>query len=228
VKRFKNLGDVRNQGFCVHCGGRHETEDHIPPKLWLDDPLPENLALAPACHACNKACSSDEAYLACLLECVIAGSSDPRKLRRPKVSELLASNFKLAEILNVASRVEDDKLVWSIEPVRVRKGILKLARCHAAYEFNEPRLDEPVWVTWMPLQEMSSAQRQEFEYPITPEVWPEVGSRAMSRLMVDGSAYRNGWMEVQVGNYRFMGLYDGTLRVRMVLREYLGCEVEWA
>ncbi len=227
MKRLENNGDQRNQGFCVHCGGVYKTDDHVPPKLWLDDPLPENLAIAPSCRKCNKACAENEAYLACLLECVIAGSSDPAKLRRPKVAKLLASNFSLAEKMDSASRTENGQIVWNIEADRVKQGLLKLARCYAAYELNEPRTDEPESVLWMPLQSMTPDQIEEFENPDVPAVWPEVGSRAMSRLVVTGDGYENGWIEVQPGNYRFMALCDGSLRIRMVLREYLACEVEW-
>ena len=34
-------------------------------------------------------CHDDETYLACLLECVIAGEATPSKLHRPKISKAL-------------------------------------------------------------------------------------------------------------------------------------------
>lgn len=227
LKRLVNFGDERNQNFCVHCGGAYETEDHVPPKLWLDDPFPENLAFSPSCQKCNKAYAGDEAYLACLLECAIAGSSDPAKFRRPKVAKLLASNFRLTEIMNSASRMSNSEVVWNVEADRVNRALQKLARCHAAYELNEPRIDEPISVWWMPLLLMTSAQMEQFENPPLPAVWPEVGSREMSRLVVTDEGYENGWVEVQPGNYRFMALFEGSLRIRMVLREYLASEVQW-
>ncbi len=224
---LSDTGDERNKGFCVHCGGPYETDDHVPPKLWLDDPLPENLAMSPACKNCNKACAEAEAYLACLLECVIAGSNEPTELKRSKVAELLASNFKLKAMMNSASKTIEGRKTWSVDEKLVRKAVLKLVRTHAAYEAGEPRLDEPYSIRWKPLLELSEQQLDEFEKPECSGVWPEVGSRAMSRIVISDSKTFNGWIEVQPGNYRFMALYDGLLRIRMVLREYLACEVEW-
>jgi len=61
-----------------------------------------------------------------------------------------------------------------------------------------------------------------------PALWPEVGSRAMQRLFVLGNdVFSEGWLIVQDGNYRFR-VYEGPgIVVKMVIREYLACEVVW-
>jgi len=43
MKQLQCYGDSRNKGFCVHCGGPDETRDHVPAKVLLDEPYPENL-----------------------------------------------------------------------------------------------------------------------------------------------------------------------------------------
>jgi hypothetical protein len=68
VQQFKYYGDRRNKGFCVHCGGPDETDDHVPSKVLLDEPYPENLIVCSSCLSCNNALSIDETYLACLIE----------------------------------------------------------------------------------------------------------------------------------------------------------------
>jgi len=50
MQQFRCDGDDRNKGFCVHCGGPSETIDHVPSKVLLDEPYPENLMAAPACR----------------------------------------------------------------------------------------------------------------------------------------------------------------------------------
>ncbi len=92
MQNLKCYGDSRNKGFCVHCGGPDETDDHVPSKVLLDEPYPENLMVCPSCLNCNNALSVDEVYLACLLECVLAGEADPSKLLRPKISNVLEHN----------------------------------------------------------------------------------------------------------------------------------------
>lgn len=98
-----------------------------------------------------------------------------------------------------------------------------------AYELNEPQLDEPEFFSIKPLELMTNQERQTFERDDQlVDVWPEVGSRAMNRLLIAGpDVFSEGWLVVQDGRYRYrVTQFDGN-RVRMVFREYLGCEVAW-
>lgn len=48
----------------------------------------------------------------------------------------------------------------------------------------------------------------------------------MQRLLVAGTdTFTEGWLAVQEGNYRFHTSQANGLTVKIVLREYLGCEV---
>ena len=51
MQQLRCYGDDRNKGFCVHCGGPSETVDHVPSKVLLDEPYPENLMAASACRS---------------------------------------------------------------------------------------------------------------------------------------------------------------------------------
>jgi hypothetical protein len=66
MQNLKCYGERRNTGFCVHCDGADETDDHVPSKVLLDEPYPENLMVCPSCMHCNNQLSVDEVYLACL------------------------------------------------------------------------------------------------------------------------------------------------------------------
>ena len=52
--------DKRLTGMCAYCGGECESDDHVPSKAFLDDPLPKNLPVIDACLACNQGFSLDE------------------------------------------------------------------------------------------------------------------------------------------------------------------------
>ncbi|MGS1015514.1 very short patch repair endonuclease [Allosphingosinicella humi] len=229
MRKVQNFGDDRNKGSCVHCGGPNETVDHAPSVVLLDAPLPPDLPTSPSCAACNQGFSNDEAYLACLLECVVAGSADPAKIGREKIAALIRRRPSLAAELAALRREEGGRIAFSFDRQRVENVIVKLARCHVAYEINEPRTDEPDSVWFTPLEAMTEVQRQEFEDGGDDlAVWPEVGSRAMQRLLiVDDDAFGEGWLDVQPGRYRFRTSVDDGLRVRMVIRGYLACEVRW-
>src|SRR5690349_5967316 len=88
--------DDRLKGFCVYCGGPEETRDHVPSKVLLDEPYPTPLPVVPACERCNGSFSLDEEYLACFIECTICGTTDPTKVRRPRIQRKLRDAPALA------------------------------------------------------------------------------------------------------------------------------------
>lgn len=171
----------------------------------------------------------DEEYLACLLECAISGSTDPDRLQRPKIARILRTKHALRAKLQLAKAEGPDGPLWRPESNRVRRVVLKLARCHAAYELNEPQLQEPSSIEFKPLAVMSPNERNSFECPEAQlSVWPEVGSRAMQRSLAPSSGdITEGWIVVQDGRYRYLTSQDVGLAVKVVLREYLACEVVW-
>jgi hypothetical protein len=186
----KLFADERHAAFCVFCGDPPTTREHAASRALLDDPLPENLPLVGSCYRCNNEYSRDEEYVACLLDCVITGSTDPDKVKRPKVqAALLHSPARAARI--AGSRTEDDSgnVNWRAEDDRVRNVILKLARGHVAHQYSEPQLDSPTHVMFMPLTLMSAEQHEAFEAVPDTLGTPEIGSRAFMSLKVVGARY---------------------------------------
>lgn len=233
IKKIWNFGDVGQTCFCVHCGGPTETKDHAPSKVFLDLPYPLTRPTVPSCGECNNGFSDDEEYLACFVECVIQGTTDPELVKREKVAKALRRNLGLRGRIE-RSRREAETLgggrivTWDPEEDRVHRVALKLARCHAAYELNEPQLDDPDHLLVVPLVSLTEDQRQHFETPPDTGLWPEVGSRAMTRSVEEEAGYVGGWCRVQEGRYRYMAVGAGSVMVRGVLSEYLACEVIWA
>jgi hypothetical protein len=199
----------------------------------LDEPYPENLMVCPSCNACNNGLSADEEYFACLLECVIAGEAEPSKLKRLKIGKTLAHNESLLNRLLRAKSDNDGVRLWTVENERVRAVLLKLARGHASYEFNLPQLRAPDSFHFIPLLTLGVEELNRFEEfddgaEAMLAAWPEVGSGALQRLLVVGpEVIREKWIEVQEGNYRFRVTEDDGLTVKIVLREYLACQVVW-
>jgi hypothetical protein len=223
------FADERFSGMCVYCGGEYSTDDHVPSKVLLDEPFPDNLPLVPACKDCNTNFSVDEPYLACLLECIIVGSTDPAMMSREKVRRILTKRPHFGVQVSAGRTQKDDgTLIWQPDLARVRNVIVKLARGHAAYERSEPRFEDPANVAVVPLLTLTTEQRQAFETPPEEHGWPELGSRAFLRTVVVGwDAYlEDGWQVVQPGRYRYL-VAEGPTTVRMVLSEYLACEVVW-
>ena len=83
------FADERYSMYCVFCGNVPTTREHAASKTLLDDPLPDNLPIVGSCHECNNGFSSDEQYLACLLDCIISGSTDADKMQWTKTAATL-------------------------------------------------------------------------------------------------------------------------------------------
>lgn len=81
MDHITNFGDERQTFNCAFCGGETESRDHVPSKVFLDKPYPEQLPVVPSCNDCNNGFSIDEEYLACLLESVKAGTTETNKIK---------------------------------------------------------------------------------------------------------------------------------------------------
>lgn len=122
MRKVQNFGDDRNKSACVHCGGPNETRDHAPSVVFLDDPLPPDLPASPSCASCNQGFSNDEAYLACLLECVIVGSADPARIEREKIAALMRRRPSLTAELASLRQEEHGRTIFSFDRERVARG----------------------------------------------------------------------------------------------------------
>jgi hypothetical protein len=174
--------DDRFRGFCVYCGGPPESRDLVPSKVLLDDPLPPGLPIVEACSTCNSGFSIDEEYVACLLDCVIVGSTDLTQVPRKKVRDILARKPQLANrILSGRRQDSNGMLLWEFEPKRLEAVLVKLARGHTAFEFCLPQLDQPSSINMWPLSTMQDTDREWFKNAGVGEqrLLPEFGSRAV-------------------------------------------------
>jgi len=127
--------DDRLTDACAYCEGPPETRDHVPSRVLLDEPFPPELPVVGACSKCNRSFSLDEQYLACFIECVVCGSSDPERLTRPKIKRILSKNPSLqARIAASQGRDLSGNPVWAPEVDRIHNVLIKLARGHIAYE----------------------------------------------------------------------------------------------
>ena len=224
--------DERQTGMCAYCGTRPATRDHIPSKVLLDEPYPPELPVVGACETCNASFSLDEQYTACFLDCVICGCTGVSDQHRSNVKRILKENPALRERIESALKKDEaDNLLWEPEADRIQNVVLKLARGHAAYELY-PKLEEPTAVSFAPLSVLSDEERSSFEQTVTDKIglWPEIGSRAFLRAFgksPDRLPLSGDWIVVQPDRYRYAVAETGGVIVRMVLSEYLACEVVW-
>ena len=100
-----------------YCGeGAPVTRDHVPSRILLDDPFPENLPLVGCCQECNSGFSQDEEYFAAAIECIIHSTSNPDLLSREKIKKVLRRNTKLKKRIEASFYEEDPTLFDDIKP----------------------------------------------------------------------------------------------------------------
>lgn len=228
MKQIPNCGDERTLSFCAFCGGETGTKDHCPSKVFLDEPYPENLPEVLACRKCNLSFSLHEEYVACLVSCAIAGSTDPELSPRPKTNRILRDKPKLRAMLEQARSQTDGKTSFIPDHGRVSSVFVKLAQGHALYELHELCARPPDELFFSPLELLSRRDASRFEASADAAVWPEAGSRALQRLVTTGSgAVHFNWISVQPGRYRYCASAGIGIEIRIVINEYLACFAMW-
>jgi len=227
MKQIKKFSDQRLEGCCIYCGKEPNTRDHVPSKVLMDKPFPENLPVVPACEKCNKGFSKDEEYFACLIECILRGTTNPEKLERKKVKGILKRSPKLRARLAEAMEIHEEQTFFRTEEERVKNVILKLARGHATYENSELQLEEPSSILIRPITLMNEVEQNAY-FSHCEGLLPEIGSRAFQRLFINDENVINNWVIVQEDKYMYSinhGEYG--LTIKFLIWNYLACEVAW-
>jgi hypothetical protein len=241
VDQLRNLADDRLINGCIYCGSTANTRDHVPSRIFLDPPYPENLPVVGACKICNQGFSRDEQYLVCLLESVLVGSTDPEKIKRPSVARALKRAPALRSRIEATKSIHNGRIVFYPEENRIKNVMLKLARGHAAFELSQPCTEEPDHYWCGSLESLTEDQREGFSEAHIQQLYGEIGARNMQRMFVaevklqseSGDQKKiqvvvNDWVDVQDGCYRYLAIDDiGGVVIRIVISEYLACEVGW-
>ncbi len=241
MDQLKDFADKRLVNGCIYCGGSEETREHVPSKILLEKPYPTNLPIMKACFACNNSFSQDEEYVACLIECMLAGSTDLKDIYNSRIANKLSNNpFLFARIRN-STRIVNNAVVFSVESERLNNVVKKLAIGHAAYELSKIMRHEPTSLSCWLISDMTDEERDAYDSVHVTDLIGEIGSRNMQRLLTTeitlmaptGELKRkrviiDDWVEVQEGRYRYHGIdhAEGVI-VKIIFSEILACQVYW-
>lgn len=242
MEYLRDYSDERLFDGCLYCGEDVESKEHAPSRMFLDKPYPENLPTVGTCKDCNVGFSLDESYVACLIEASLAGTADPAAMRRPKVAAHLQYSRQLqARLQDIIDRAMPGQAVYLGECERIERVLTKLAMCHALFELSQVRRNAPSSIWYCNIDDMSPEARDEFDSLPILGALGEIGSRGSLRTIViqfttvgpDGARTElgfaaNDWLDVQEGRYRYLAADDEHgISVRMVIGDYLACEVNW-
>lgn len=216
------FGEGHPERMCCYCGDFADTVDHVPPKVFLDKPYPENLPVVPCCKKCNREFSLDEEYVAVLFECVRWQTFDSNQFKREKVRKIVEHNPAIQQtVMETVHPLLDGHISINSENIRLNKVLTKLIAGHLRFEgldqwFLHDGLEIQLYQDIHANQEFYGR----FHAPIYSGLLPEVGSRALMALVENGDA-GNMWFTVQSGNYEYCVAPDNS-EVRIIIQDYFG------
>lgn len=206
---------------CCYCGLEiGTTRDHVPSKVLLDKPYPENLMTVPCCKGCNNSFSADEEYVAALIEKSWNGCLDDDFIEREAVRKSLRHSESIrARLSNLFQRNNNGMLYLNFEEERLknvmRKTSLGLGRYECGKVFSVRKI--------LPLLRDNLSERELalFEFGmVRHEIYPEVGSRLLAQMVEPGTEFNAQWKIVQPNRFRYMIRQRRTgVEVRLVFSE---------
>lgn len=230
--------------YCIYCGNKADSREHIPSKIFIDKPYPPNLYLVPACKACNNSFSADELYTWFVLKHL------EREFGETKLSEHEEQRYNKypsirSKVINDIHAFSEDKTsCYFFRSGRVERVLAKLAIGHMVYELSEGYYTESEysWNIERVVYGFRPVLSKEviFDYDCAIDIkelmLPEVGSRVydhiypitipLSQVDTDHrlvlSSLLLDWTDIQDQKYRYIALIDANLaQVNIVIDEFL-------
>ena len=217
--------DSRHDDYCSYCGNRPDTRDHVPSKILLEKPFPENLPVVPCCYECNNQFSLDEEYVACIFECLIQKSCEIEDIKNDRIKKILTRKIKLQNKIRELFFNNNIFQILTKEENRIKNILIKLAKGHYKYEYGEPIFEQPDIINISILENMNKEDSHNFFSNNKQILVPEIGSRNFINIFKN--KFYN-WIEVQENIYSYLIFNDkNNFHVRMLIRNYFACEVIW-
>lgn len=229
--------DAENR-YCIYCGRKADSREHLPSRIFLDKPYPENLDIAPACLRCNTGLSRDEQFVACLIEYWKSKISEEpiERVKILKTIERTPSLLKrITDMFNQNGSIKSEYEQEFIQ--RIKNIAAKLVIGHTLYDLseffehhlceeeknNEKNLIIISDVNFAFINNLSDETIRKFNAPVETSVMPEIGSREFMNTLIQNEqdSFRYYWRVVQQNNYRYLASPE---TVRIVIRETLYIE----
>lgn len=223
----------KGETLCIYCGEKATTREHIPSKVFLEEPFQRELAVLPACRVCNNGFSSDEQYLANLIDYVELKLKGLNNVRRSSIRKTFKKRPVLFDRLEAETIYnEEGQLMYiTYNVAKIENVLKKLAVGHVVYSLSGINLKEPSIISYKFLSELTQEEYNAFNSKPILDIAPEIGSRESMNMTFSSSGVSvSAWKIVQEGQYRYL-VYSGSgtdYLVRIVIGEYFYAEVIWS
>jgi hypothetical protein len=215
------------QSRCVYCGEYATTREHIPSRVFLDEPYPFDLTIVPACLKCNNSFSRDEQYVACLTDYVRFITSNQSVPLHNKTSDMFLHDSVLRDSIEIVG----DNININFDTYAIESILFKLARGHISSNNDISYQNKIVLCKFSLGMLPTNGDWECFNDSILVEATGEIGSDYTHNLLVvtsqdlESEVY-SSWNDIQEGNYRLLVLErDSKFIVRIVIFETLYAEL---
>lgn len=231
--------------YCVYCGTPSDTREHVPSRVFLSKPYPEDLPVLPACKQCNNSFSNDELYTEVYITTIkfLSGYADSLSKENQKRMYL---NTAFLDAQNDLSKYYNSESISINE--KVVRVITKLAVCHMVYELSEgycvnDACIKPISVSYSFAFDMTADEKKQYDsfIFINDKRVPEIGSRVFDKIFVLEPVLQridNGeqselqmlvmnWTDIQEHNYRYIAWLENNnfFHVKIVIHDFLYAEI---
>jgi hypothetical protein len=237
--RHKIIYNRNSYSECVYCGGEADTREHVPSKVFLVKPYPDNLGIIPACLKCNNSYSKDELFLSILIEKLKSKHYGQKYSQSKEVETRIKSNEKIA--FEIEQAIENNSI--NKFEKKISRIIFKLALGHSVYELSEGFKIQDGTINYSFLDSMSTRETEEFSLPfnISKEPLPEIGSRVYQRIMVltldlvavndpeqkmDAPIIFLDWVDVQQSKYNYTSyIFGNKIITKIIINDFMYTEI---
>lgn len=116
---------------CIYCGLSGGTRDHVPPRIFLDKPYPQNYTTVPACQKCNQEFGNDDEYIAYWIEFMRAIECNNGVLDRTRIEAIFAHSTRLDDRIFNSLKVDSDNIPYmDFENSRIINFFKRVAVAH--------------------------------------------------------------------------------------------------
>jgi len=223
----------RFDSICIYCHTNiANSREHLPSRIFLDTPYPEEYSIVPACKKCNSGFSTDEVYVSCFIDKLRNAISKNINPLREKTVSSINHDKELARALNEQIRTDGEKIFVKYEPEPFSKILTKLAKGHLCQMQDKVFESDCLFnCNFKFSPDLSEVERYHFEELPLAGMINECGSDFTHGLIiVEGIGLPSQafvpWNEIQEGNYRYLTYFDhDNYIVRIVICETLFAEV---
>ncbi|MCL2762485.1 MAG: hypothetical protein FWD36_04665 [Treponema sp.] len=225
MKQIFTFYDSRHDNYCSYCGNRPDTRDHVPSKILLDKPFPENLPVVPCCLECNNKFSVDEEYVSCIFECIIKNICEIKNIKNIRIRNIFERKITLYKKVKELFSNNDIQQILYQEKERINNVLVKLSKGHYKYEFGEPMFNSPDIINTNILKYMKDDDLNKYFSFIKENIFPEIWSRSFINFYQKELFW---WIEVQENVYLYLVYRDGDKSiVKIIIMDYFAFEIIW-